>query len=131
MTLIEQGIKLGHIHIDEERKFITYKYAAKRYRFADPEEQVRVEIYLQLIAEYDYKPARIRIEVEVPNRVPNMTSDIVVFSDDELTRPYIVVECKKPTVSEAEFLQAIEQGFGYANVLQAEFLWVTAGSTLR
>jgi type I restriction enzyme M protein len=127
MSLLEQGIKLGHVHIDEEKKFITYKRAAKRYRFGDPEEQVRAEIYLQLIAEYGYKPERIRIEVEVPNRVPNMTSDIVVFGDDELTRPYIVVECKKPTVSEAEFLQAIEQGFGYANVLQAEYLWVTAG----
>lgn len=127
MSLLEQGIKLGHVHIDEEKKFITYKHAAKRYRFADPEEQVRAEIYLQLISEYGYNPERIRIEVEVPNRVPNMTSDIVVFGDDELTRPYIVVECKKPTVSEAEFLQAIEQGFGYANVLQAEYLWVTAG----
>lgn len=127
MSLLEKGIQLGHIHIDEEKKFITYKHAAKKYRFADPEEQIRAEIYLQLIAEYNYKPSRIRIEVEVPNRVPNMTSDIVVFSDDELTRPYIVVECKKPTVTEAEFLQAIEQGFGYANVLQAEFLWVTAG----
>lgn len=127
MSLLEKGVQLGHVHIDEEKKFITYKHAAKKYRFADPEEQVRAEIYLQLIAEYNYKPGRIRIEVEVPNRVPNMTSDIVVFSDDELTRPYIVVECKKPTVSEAEFLQAIEQGFGYANVLQAEYLWVTAG----
>jgi type I restriction enzyme M protein len=127
MSFLQQGIKLGHVHIDEEKKFITYKHAARRYRFSDPEELVRAETYLQLIAEYGYKPERIRIEVEVPNRVPNMTADIVVFSDDERTRPYIVVECKKPTASEAEFLQAIEQGFGYANVLQAEYLWVTGG----
>jgi len=109
MSLLEKGVQLGHVHIDEEKKFITYKHAAKKYRFADPEEQVRAEIYLQLIAEYNYKPGRIKIEVEVPNRVPNMTSYIVVFGDDELTLPYIVVECKKPTVSEAEFLQAKQQ----------------------
>jgi hypothetical protein len=59
MSLLDKGIELGHVHIDEEKKFITYKHAAKKYRFADPEELVRAEIYLQLIAEYNYKPSRI------------------------------------------------------------------------
>src|SRR5688572_27837482 len=103
MSLINFGITKEFISVDEEQKFITYRHAAKRFRFADPEEQIRAEIYLQLIIDYHYKPERIKIEVEVPNRVPNMTADIVVFHDDQLTMPYIVIECKKPTVSEAEF----------------------------
>jgi type I restriction enzyme M protein len=127
MSLLQTAINLEHCHIDDEKKFITYKHAAKKYRYSDPEEQVRAEIYFQLIIEYNYPPNRIKLEVEVPNRVPSLTSDIVVFEDDACTKPYIVVECKKTTISEAEFVQAIEQGFGYANILQAKYLWVTSG----
>lgn len=127
MSHIEQGIKRGFITMSDDKKFITYKHASKKYRFADPEEQVRAEVYLQLIFDYNYKPEHIRIEIEVPNRVPStMYADIVVF-DDKLENPYIVVECKKSTVSEAEFVQAIEQGFSYSNVLKAKYLWVASG----
>lgn len=127
MSQIEQGIKRGYITLSDDKKFITYKYASKKYRFSDPEEQVRAEVYLQLIFDYNYKPEHIRIEIEVPNRIPStMYADIVVF-DEKLENPYIVVECKKSSVSEAEFVQAIEQGFSYSNVLKAKYLWVASG----
>ncbi len=62
----------------------------------------------------------------MPRRTPNDLADIVVYTDDTLTTAYIVVECKKETVSDAEYKQAIEQGFGNANSLKASFLWVTS-----
>ena len=48
----------------------------------------------------------------MPRRTPSDLADIVVFHDDAKKNPYIVVECKKDKISEAEFSQAIEQAFG-------------------
>jgi len=127
MEYLKQGIKDGYIKIDDEQKFITYLHPNKKYRFGDPEEKVRAEIYLQIIYDYGYKPERMDVELIVPRRTPSDLADIVVFDDDEKKKPYIVVECKKTTVSEAEFVQAIEQGFGNAVSLGADWVWVTSG----
>jgi type I restriction enzyme M protein len=127
MEYLQQGIKDGYIKIDDEQKFITYVHPNKKYRFGDPEEKVRAEIYLQLIFDYKYLPSRIDLELTVPRRTPSDSADIVVFADDEEKKPYIVVECKKASVSEAEFVQAIEQGFGNAVSLGADWVWVTSG----
>jgi type I restriction enzyme M protein len=70
-----------------------------------------------LIFSYGYLPERIELELTVPRRTPSDSADIIVFSDIERKKPYIVVECKKQTISEAEFVQAIEQGFGNALVI--------------
>jgi type I restriction enzyme M protein len=41
-------------------------------------------------------------------------ADIVVYSDVEHNKPYIVVECKKEEVSNPEYQQSIAQAFSYA-----------------
>lgn len=127
MEYLKQGIEDGFIKIDDEQKFITYLHPNKKYRFGDPEEKVRAEIYLQIIYDYGYKPERMDVELIVPRRTPSDLADIVVFDDDDKKKPYIVVECKKTIVSEAEFVQAIEQGFGNAVSLGADWVWVTSG----
>lgn len=127
MSLIAKGLEKGHIKFDEEQKYITYVAPGKRYRFADPEEQVRAESYLSFIFEYGYNPKRISLEVTVPRRTPSDLADIVIFEDDDHKTPYIVVECKKQKISEAEFNQAIEQGFGNAVSLNAPYMQVTSG----
>lgn len=127
MEYLHQGIDDGFIKIDDEKKFITYVHTGKKYRYADPEEKVRAETYLQIIYDYGYLPSRIDLELVVPRRTPSDLADIVVFDDDEKKKPYIVVECKKSNVSEAEFVQAIEQGFGNAVSLGADWVWITTG----
>lgn len=127
MQNLQTGIDKGLIQLDSPQKNITYIACNKKYRFSDPEEKVRAETYIKLILEYGYDTKRIDLEVKVPHRTPNNLADIVVFSDDSLKEPYIVVECKKPDISEAEFRQAIEQGFGNANSIKATFLWVCSG----
>lgn len=127
MELIERGESAGLIRFDDEHKFLTYVAAGKRQRYTDPEEQVRVEIYLRLILDYDYDAKRIELERVVPRRTPSDLADIVVFSDDRHKTPWIVVECKKQEISDAEFMQAVEQGFGNANSLSAPYLIVTSG----
>lgn len=124
-TRINDGIEQNLISFNEDNSRITYIHQGKTYNYKDPEEQVRVEIFLQLILDYGYKNSRIQLEVIVPRRTPSDLADIVVFSDDTYKTPHIVVECKRKNISEAEFTQAIEQGFGNANSLSAPYLWVT------
>lgn len=122
---IEQGIRQKLIMLDAESKSITYLKQNKTIRYTDPEEKVRAETYLSFVFDYNYKPERIAVEVQMPARTPNFYADIVVYDDDDRKKPYIVVECKKQDISEAEFVQAIEQGFGNAVSLRAHYLWVT------
>lgn len=124
---IEEGLAKGLIILDADQRNITYKIQNRKFRFTDPEENVRAKAYLSLVLDYGYPPEQIAMEVGVPNRVPNILSDIVIFSDRNLKTPFIVVECKREDASQGELEQAIEQGFGYANSLKAKFLWMTSG----
>ncbi|MEZ5710090.1 MAG: N-6 DNA methylase [Blastomonas sp.] len=92
----------------------------------NPEEIVRAGAYVSLILDYEYPADQLDIEYPVPHRVPSLSADIVVFKDKARKTPYIVVECKREEASKGELDQAIEQGFGYANSLKAEYMWMTS-----
>lgn len=136
MSFLEKAIKDGYAHIigEEGKRKITYVTSNNHTeKYDDPEEQVRAEFWAELIYNYEYPASRIKIELAVPNRTPTDRADIVVFSDDECTRPFAVVECKKDGITDAEFLQAIEQGVGNATwvKLRAEYVITVAGATRR
>ena len=125
--LLDQGIAKGLIALDADQKNISYKIQNKRLRFNDSEEKVRARAYLSLVLEYGYKPEQIDIEVAVEHRVPNVFSDIVVYADKTLKKPLITVECKREEASQGELDQGVEQAFGYANSMDADFIWMTSG----
>lgn len=129
MNLIEQGIKRGLINFDTDRKRITYIHQGKTRNYINPEEQVQAETFIKLVLIYGYPVERIQQFVTVKMGSSAKESDILVFNDDECTEPHIVIECKKPEVSELEFEQAIEQGFAYcfATAKTLKYLWVTSG----
>jgi type I restriction enzyme M protein len=136
MNYIDRAIKDGYVAIktDKQGRKITYKASDNHTeRYDDPEEQVRAEVWAELIYNYSYPANRIKIEVTIPDRLPTDRADIVVFADDERKRPYAVVECKKDGVTDAEFNQAIEQGVGNATwiKLRAEYVLIVAGTTRR
>jgi len=127
---IQRGINQGLILLTDDRSKITY-HCSREYLtgFKNPEEKVRAAYFVELISDYKYNPKRVDIEVPVPRRTPEDRADIVVYEDDELKKPYLVVECKKDGVTDAEFKQAIEQVFGNANSMRAQFAAVIAGIT--
>lgn len=131
---IERGVEKGILKYSEDGKKIIYLKLGKnredkKYNIADPEEKVRASYFTELILDYGYSKNKIALELVVPKRTPKDLADIVVFADDENKKPYIVVECKKDGVSDAEFKQAVEQVFGNANSLKANMAIVVAGTT--
>jgi len=127
---IQRGKRKGIIRTSEDNTKITY-YCSREYTtsFKNPEEKVRASYFVELVDDYNYLKERINIEHPVPRRTPEDRADIVVFEDDALKKPYLVVECKKDGVSDAEFKQAIEQVFGNANSLRGKYASVVAGTT--
>jgi len=133
MLYLQRALDDGHVVITGEGKTEKIKYIAANHseRWSDPEEKVRAEFFAELIYSYQYKPDRMRFEVVVPRRTPSDKADIVVYKDDELKDPYLVIECKRADVSDAEFLQAIEQACGNRASLSAPYCGVVAGGTRR
>lgn len=127
---IQRGIEKGIISFSEDWSRIIY-HCSRDYStsFKNPEEKVRAAYFSELVLDYQYPKERINFEVIVPRRTPEDRADIVVYEDDELKKPYLVVECKKDGISDAEFKQAIEQVFGNANSLRAKYAIVVAGTT--
>ena len=123
---LQIGEQKGYIEFLNEGTTIRYIAPDKKYRFTDPEEKVRAKFYVELIELFQYAESRIGLEVRVPRRTPSDLADLVIFQDDEKKSPFIVVECKKDGISEAEFKQAIERAFGNCNSLGAYYTVVVS-----
>lgn len=129
---IQKGIEAKIIEVNDDKTRVTYKVPdVKSYRLTDPEELVRASYFVDLVLKYNYPISQIAFEVSVPRRTPNDWADIVVYEDEATKKPYLVVECKKDGVTEAEFDQAIEQAFGNANSLKSKLAIVIAGNRKR
>lgn len=128
MNIIDQGIQKGLISISEDGNRITYINQNKSRDYTKPEEKVQADTFIQLILTYGYAQERIKVNVPVTMGREIKYADIVVYKDDSCLEPYILVECKKEEVSEAEFSQAIEQAYSYAFALPGEvkYVWVTS-----
>ena len=126
---LELGQSKGYFVLGDKK--IKYLAIGKKYNFSDPEEKVRAEYYFDLIEKYNYPAKRIELEIEMPDRTPERYADIVVYKDDDKKIPYIVVECKKDGITDAEFEQATKQAIANARVLKAPFAICVAGNTRR
>ena len=131
MDFLKIGEQKGYIKLLNEDKRIHYVIPDKEYNFTDPEEKVRARYYVELIERYQYPETRIDLEVTVPGRAPNVFADVVVYRDNDEKIPFIVVECKNDEISESEFGQAIQQGFGNCNALRGHYTAIIAGNTRR
>lgn len=127
--IIKKGIDKGLISFNEDKSRITYIHQKKERNYNNPEEKVQAETFLQLILDYHYPVNRIRQYVPVTMGRDIKEADIVVYADEMCLIPYILVECKRQEVSEAEYQQAIEQAYSYAFALPSDvkYVWVTSG----
>lgn len=129
MDYIQTGIEKGLISFNEDKSRITYVYQKKERNYKNPEEKVQAVAFLKLILDYHYPESQIRLFVPVTMGSEKKEADIVAYEDGMCLSPRIVVECKRQDISEAEFLQAIEQAYSYAFSLpcNVKYIWVTSG----
>jgi hypothetical protein len=92
--------------LSDEGKVLVFCLKRQRWFRAKPEDVVR-QLFLVLICEsLDYSLDRIAVEwpIQMGSDSEKERADIVIFSDDASTDPYIVFELKKPeTMSESAF----------------------------
>ena len=126
---IQLGIDNGYISFNEDRSRITYVHQRKERNYNNPEEKVQAISFLILVFDYHYPVSRIKMFVPVTRGSEVREADIIVYNDALCLEPHIVVECKRQDISEAEFLQAINQAFSYAYYLpcNVKYVWVTSG----
>ncbi len=126
---IKIGIEKGYISFNEDQSRIKYNWQKKERNYNNPEEKVQAETFLRLILDYNYPEKQIRQFEPVTMGSEVKEADIVVYADELCMRPFILVECKKQEVSEAEFQQAINQAYSYAFALPGDvkYVWVTSG----
>jgi len=127
---IKRGIDSGLISLTADESKITY-FCSREFKtsYNKPEEKVRAPYFVELVLDYGYPKDKIDFEVLIPRRTPEDRADIVVYEDGELKKPFLVTECKKDGITDAEFKQAIEQVFGNANSLRSRYAIVVAGTT--
>ena len=129
--ILKDGERKGYFRVLNDGAKIEYLPSGHKENLNDPEEKVRAEYYFDLLEKYHYPAKRVELETEMPARVPRFFADIVIYEDDAKKKPYIVVECKKDGISDAEFEQATKQAIGNARVLHAPFVICVAGNTRR
>jgi len=79
-------------------------YCLKRRRWlkAKPEEIVRQMILQWIDVELNYPLSRVAVEwpIQMGSDAEKERADVVIFSDDAQTDPYIIIEAKRPKVSD-------------------------------
>ncbi len=128
---LKKGESLGYFRVLNDGLKIEYLPSCHKENLNDPEEKVRAQYYFDLLSKYHYPVNRIELETEMPDRTPERYADIVIYEDDTKKKPYIVVECKKDGISDAEFEQATKQAIANARVLHAPLAICVAGNTRR
>lgn len=129
--ILKDGVEKGYFRLHNDGAKIEYLPSGHKENLKDPEEKVRAEYYFNLVSKYRYPAKRIELEVEMPDRTPERYADIVIYEDDAKQKPYIVVECKKDGISDAEFEQATKQAIANARVLHSPYANCVAGNTRR
>jgi len=122
--IIEEGIKKEIIKIKDDK--VIYPNG-KSYNFKDPEEKVRARVIIELVVKYLYPIQRLDTEVYPPRREPKLPADIVVYEDDDKEHAFIVVETKAES-TEAKINEALREGLGNSNLLNAKFLYCVCGT---
>jgi hypothetical protein len=108
--LIKSGEEKGYISISRDGSKIIYLAQKYTDNFLDPEEQVRAELYIDLIEKYKYKPDKIELEkyrkIGHPHKKTDIKIDIVIY--DENHNPFILFELKSPEEYDKYFESSIK-----------------------
>lgn len=128
---VDLAIRRGLIRYEDtaQGRCVVYLQVGvvKKQPIGRPEEWVRLMAYLQLILRNDYPPERVVIEFPIKMGSSYRYADIVVFADNDRTKPFIVVECKREGITPKNLQEGVKQGQSYMRQIGGQYLWVTTG----
>jgi hypothetical protein len=107
----------------ENGKELIFCIIRKRWFIITPEEWVRQNFILYLIAKLQYPAALIAVEKQLILSEVKKRFDVIVYKD---ALPFIIVECKEMNVPLSE--STISQVLTYNSTIQAPYIVVTNGS---
>jgi hypothetical protein len=110
---------------------VNYQAAPGSFNFNNKREMVRIMLCLQLVEAYNYPLQQIRIEVLVPKTHPRQRADVVVYTNEARTQPFLVFECLKPTASFHELNRSMLRVIHQAKILGAQYAIVSSGSVRK
>lgn len=127
--IILEGQNNNLIKISEDLSTITYINQNITRNFNNPEEKIQAETFCQLVLTYNYPVEQVKLYVKVTVGSDTKEADIIVYNDSECKKPHIIVECKKASINEQEFKQAVRQAYAYAFATAGtvKYIWVTSG----
>lgn len=128
-AIILEGEKNNLIKISEDLSTITYISQNITRNFNNPEEKIQAEMFCQLVLRYNYPVEQVKLYVKVTVGSDTKEADIIVYNDIECKKPHIIVECKRSSINEQEFKQAVRQAYAYAFATAGtvKYIWVTSG----
>lgn len=127
--IILSGQKNNLLKISEDLSTITYINQNITRNYNNPEERIQAEVFCELVLKYNYPVEQVKQYVKVTVGSDVKEADIIVYNDRECKKPHIIVECKKDTITEQEFRQAVRQAYAYAFATAGtvKYIWVTSG----
>ena len=108
---------------NRENKRYIWDVIRKKYIQITPEEWVRQHVIHFLIEEKNYKAQWMSVEKQFAVNGQHKRADIVIY--DKKLNPYIVVECKAPSVKITQ--ETFDQIARYNLSLNAKYLMLTNG----
>ena len=125
-------IKLPAVHISEGKEYYLDPFR-KRLILKTPEETIRQKVLQYLLSCVKVPNEMIQVEMLLSKYdvESKRRADIIVEKLDEKTKllcPLAVIECKAPDIMIGD--DAINQALDYADMLFAEYVFITNGETL-
>jgi type I restriction enzyme M protein len=111
LDLLAIGIEKNYISFNPDRSKITYVAQQYTDNYNDPEEQVRAEIYIELIEKYKYQPNKDIIHIEEykkighPDKKTDIKIDVMLY--DRGKNPFMLFELKSRDDYEKYFESSI------------------------
>jgi type I restriction enzyme M protein len=133
-SFIRDGIDKGFFILGENCIFYTQSDNRKqKLTKNDPEELVRLETYYDLVTKYKYDPECIGVEVSIMVGSEKKSADLIVYRTSEKKdgEVFLVIECKKDEINDAEFETAVKQCNSYARTQNADYSVTVSGKTVE
>ena len=127
--IIVDGQKRNLIKISDDLSTITYINQNISRNYNNPEEKIQAATFCELVLKYNYPVEQVKLYVKVTVGSDVKEADLIVYNDSACNKPHIIVECKKDTITELEFKQAVRQAYAYAFATAGtvKYIWVTSG----